>query len=161
MKIIIIIILLFPLLVAGGGETGKRGNMLGFKLRSLKTDETVDLGTYRGKWLFMLLFKENCKWCARALHTYEVLTKGESGDKLNVIAIGIGADPVAMRRMGRGISYPVLLADHQLKRALGEVKVTPYTLVADPQGNFKTKLVGYQKEDALAGIVHQLLEDKK
>lgn len=164
MQVIINIMLLrifIVLLFLGSFGLADGAYMLDFRLKSLKSIETVDLETYRGKWLFVLFFEANCRWCHREMQAFENLKKGEHGDAFNVVAVGIGQALPKLKRMANRFSFPALESSETLMRAIGGVKMTPYTLVADPEGNFKTKIVGYQKPDALKKILHQLIEEKR
>lgn len=135
-------------------------SLLDYRLSSLKTEEMVDLHRYRGKPLYITFYKSECSWCGKQLAAFETLMKKGYGAKINVVAVALGGDTGRLRAMARQVRFAGVLASDRLLNDIGGVRVTPYTLVTDAEGNFKTKIVGYQSSDQLVKLIN-LKENKR
>jgi peroxiredoxin len=130
--------------------------MLDFRLQSLRNGQEVDLNDFRGKLLFLTFVKRECSWCDKQLEAFNALLEGEHAEAVRVVAIAMGDDTEALKAKTAEAAFPVLKASEALLSAIGGVKLTPYTLIADRAGNFETKIVGYTSKDQLESMIHQL-----
>lgn len=128
-------------------------SLLDYRLEALKEKKTVDLKVYRGKPLYMTFYKTDCRWCAKQLAAFEKVVHTEAGAQIRVVAVALGNDTRQLRKMAGEVSFEALRASEELLHDIGGVSVTPYTLVTDAKGNFKTKIVGYQNSEALKNII--------
>ncbi|MFT7860327.1 MAG: redoxin domain-containing protein [Sulfurimonas sp.] len=136
---------------------GSEFYMLDFKMHSLyKKDQVVDLNTFKGKRLFLMFIKSDCKWCEKQVKAFNKLLKSEHAKELAVVAVTLGDDTELLKAKTKSAEYPVVRASKYLLESIGGVKMTPYTLVADKQGNFETKIVGYQTAAQIESIIHKL-----
>jgi len=134
--------------------------MLDFKLQSLHKQQEIDLNGFKGKILFLTFIKSECSWCDKQLNAFNTVLKGEHAEGIQVVAVAMGEDDETLKAKTSESEFPVLKASEQLLESIGGVKMTPYTLIADREGNFETKIVGYKSDDQIESIIHQL-EGKK
>jgi peroxiredoxin len=130
--------------------------MLDFRLEPLHGGKAVDLNDFKGKMLFLTFFKSDCPWCDRQLKAFDAVLKGPHAAEIRVVAVAMGNDTGALKAKTAEAGFPVLKASEALLSAIGGVIATPYTLVANGEGNFATKIVGYQGEDQIQSIIHEL-----
>jgi peroxiredoxin len=130
--------------------------MLDFRLEPLRGGQAVDLNGFKGKMFFLTFFKSDCPWCDRQLKAFDAVLKGPHAAEIRVVAVAMGDDTEALKAKTEEAGFPVLKASEALLSAIGGVTATPYTLIADRTGNFATKIVGYQGEDQIESIIHQL-----
>ncbi len=129
--------------------------MLNYTLADMRTNEGIDLNRFKGKELFLTFYKNDCSWCEKQLGSFDELIASEHGSEIAVVAVAIGDDKYRLIEMAKDLKYPVLSASKKLLDDIGGVRVTPYTLIADKYGNFKTKIVGYQDKKQLDLILHK------
>jgi len=131
--------------------------MLDFQMRTLsKKEQVLDLNTYKGKYLFMTFIKGDCEWCEKQLKAFNTLLKSEHSSDIQVVAVALGEDTELLKAKTNEAEFPVLCASKHLLASVGKINMTPYTLVSDTKGNFRTKIVGYQTADQIESIIHKL-----
>jgi thioredoxin-related protein len=135
--------------------------MLNFKMHSLHAhNQVLDLNSFKGKRLFLTFVKSDCKWCEKQLQAFTTLLKSEHAKEIEVVVVTLGDDIELLQAKTSNINYSVVRATNNLLESIGGVAMTPYTLVADQNGNFETKILGYQTAEQIESIIHNL-EGKK
>ena len=131
-------------------------DMLSYVLRDLRTTDTVDLESYRGKISLLMFFEPDCEYCLREARVLNTLLADCQG--LQPIAIGINGSRNAlqehMRRMRA--DFPVLQINEQFQDDIGEVIGTPLLLLSDHDGALVTWLRGYQSESVLRELIARI-----
>ncbi|MEJ2499985.1 MAG: TlpA disulfide reductase family protein [Campylobacterales bacterium] len=140
-------------LLLGGLLNAGNFSLLDYRLETLKGTKTVDLNAYRGKPLYLTFFKTECRWCAKQLSAFEKVVQSEAGTTIHVVAVALGNDTGRLQKMAERVSFETVRASEKLLHDIGGVSMTPYTLVTDAEGNFKTKIVGYQNSESLKDII--------
>lgn len=130
--------------------------MLDFRLNALEEKKMYDLNAYRGKIVFLLFFEEGCHWCKREFALFRQLQKEE---EIHVIAVAMGKSSGALKKIAKG--FLVLRASDELLAVVGDIEVTPYMLVANQDGDFATKIIGYQSKKRLQHLIQTLQKEKK
>lgn len=138
----------FLLLVIGLGEGSvaaatQAGTFVSYSLADLRSENSITLQEYSGKWVLASFFEPNCSWCFRQMKTFTRLT--EKCAHIQPVAIGINGNRQQLRKEVRKakINYPAVNASKSLLDAVGEVPATPWTLIIDPQGHTLATLRGY------------------
>jgi len=146
------IVFLLTSAVAFGSEV----YMLNFQLYALhKKNQVVDLNSYKGKIVFLTFIKSDCPWCKKELKTFNTLLKPKDAKEIQVVVVALD-DTESVEAETKGLKYPVLRASEKLLQSIGGVEMTPYTLIADKNGDFETKIVGYQTAEELEIIINKL-----
>jgi peroxiredoxin len=148
--------ILITLVLLTGSATAEKFYMLDFRLQSLHQQQTVDLSRFKGEMLFLTFVEAECSWCDKQIEAFNTLLEGEHAASIRVIAVAIGDDTEALRAKTSKAGFPVFKASEVLLESIGGVTLTPYTLIADRNGNFETKIVGYKDADQIEAIIHQM-----
>lgn len=146
--------LLFAFSVLGN----EPASLLDFELRSLSAPERHTLEQYQGAPMLMMFFEPECSWCARQFRVLDKL-QAECEGSFNPIAVGINGSRRELLEEYRKQSpaIPTYQASSRLVAVVGGVPATPFTLVADAQGQPLGWLRGYMSEEKLRVIVEQQL----
>jgi peroxiredoxin len=126
---------LFVLLLCFYGSHTAAQSLLDFSLPNLQAQGNLNLEDYRGKVLLVSFFEPDCSWCFRQMKAFNRLV--ETCDHVQPIAVGVNGNNQQLRKELRRakVQFPGLKANRQLIEAVGDVPATPWTLVADQQGN--------------------------
>lgn len=125
-------------------------SLLDFHLPNIKEEGTLSLEQYRGKLLLLSFFEPNCRWCYRQMKVFNQVSKN-CPHKIQPVAVGINGPTRKLRKEIRRakVEFPALVATHELLNAVGKVPATPWTLVADQNGDLVTTLRGYMPAEKL------------
>ncbi|BFM14703.1 hypothetical protein R50073_08860 [Maricurvus nonylphenolicus] len=142
------------LLVTGlsGGSVAaatQTGALLSTPLSDLRSQNSIALQEYAGKWVLASFFEPNCSWCFRQMKAFTRLT--EKCSHIQPVAIGINGNRQKLRKEVRKakIKYPAVVGSRALLDVVGEVPATPWTLIIDPEGNTLATLRGYHPLEQL------------
>ena len=106
--------------------------------------------------MLVMLFEPECSWCLKQSHAIGALLS--QCDKLDAAAIGVHGNRRALASTYRRFraAFPGYQASRDMLKALGEVSATPFTLLADADGELLGWLQGYIPLERLRTTVGQL-----
>ena len=113
---------------------------------------------FRGAPILMMFFEPECGWCLRQ---FKVLDKVQEDCKgaVRPVAVGINGSRQELLSEHRRINpdIPTYQASSGLLGAIGGVPATPYTVIADNEGQPLGWLRGYVTEEQLRPLILEQL----
>lgn len=146
--------LLLSVWTAAGSVAGPQG--FNFPLLDLRSNALVEVAQSQNKWLLVSFFEEDCRWCLKQLRDLDSLT--ELKQCVEVMGIGIGDDRNGLRRWANraSSSVPIYQMGKTLKRSMGKLAATPFTVWYGPDGQIETSSRGYLPLAKLESIFDQV-----
>ncbi len=114
----------------------------------------IELDSYRGKPLLLLLFEDQCRYCLQALTVANALAHEDQG-AWSLLAVGVGNSATALNAWAQRVQpdVPVTQADKRLLARIGGVSATPLLLVVGPEGRVVRRVLGTQDPAALRELL--------
>lgn len=147
---------LFLFSVALPAWSGEAETLLDFELRSLEGPERHSLQQYRGTPVMMMFFEPDCSWCFKQFRVFNQLSD-ECAGSVRLVAVGVNGSRRELLSEYRKSKpqFPTYQASASLLDAIGGVPATPFTLVADAQGQPLGWLRGYMGASRLKALIQQ------
>ena len=148
--------LLLLLLMAMPAWSGDDHTLLDFELRSLEGPERHSLKQYRGTPVMMMFFEPDCPWCFKQVRVFNQLSQ-ECAGGVRPLAVGVNGsrrELLAEYRKSKP-EFPAYQGSASLLEAIGGVPATPFTLVANEQGQPLGWLRGYMDAARLKTLIKQ------
>jgi len=124
---------------------------------------TIGPETTRGRVQVITFWATWCSVCRLELPAVQrVHATWEGTDQVVVLGLSIdGGSGARVRDHGRqeGFTFPLVMADNELRRAFGGIPGIPTTFVVDRQGKVRHTLVGLSGPGTLQRAVRRLVEE--
>jgi thiol-disulfide isomerase/thioredoxin len=133
--------ILFTLLI-NSSILAQEYSLLDFQMENLKTHRLESFNQYLGKITLLNFFQPNCPNCKKQNQIMECLKT--KNNELNIINIGIHGGQKELKKEIKinKVNFTSYEASSKFLREIGEIKGTPYVLVANKKGIFQTKVLG-------------------
>lgn len=130
--------------------------MPGFSLKD-PTGRVISLGDFRGKVLLVDFWATWCAPCKKEMPGYEDLYRRYRSRGLMVVGIALDSDPKAVARFAKKlrVTYPVVINGMDVSR-YGILGI-PTTILVDPDGFIRKKVVGFEHEEAIEKALKEIL----
>ncbi len=148
--------LLLLLLCTTSAWADQGNSLLDFELRSLQQPGRHALPQYENAPILMMFFEPGCQWCFRQVKVLNKLHV-ECDGAIAPLAVGVNGsrrELLAEIHKSRP-EFPAYEASGRLLNAIGGVPATPFTLVADAQGQPLGWLRGYMPEEELKPLLQK------
>lgn len=145
------------LIISLGGSAIVSGQSLyDFPMKRLDEISREPLVSDHGDTMLVMLFEPECSWCLKQSHAINALLR--QCEDINAAAVGLHGDRQALSRTYRRFraDFPGYQASRKFIDALGGVSGTPFTLLADAEGEPLGWLQGYVPLDRLRSTVTTL-----
>lgn len=132
-----------------------------FTLADLDGD-SLSLADLRGRVVLVNFWATWCKPCRVEMPGFERVYRERAADGFTIV--GIATDTWAADRIREftaelGITYPILLADHNIEQDYGGVNAIPQSFLIDRRGRIRHRVTGFMAEPVLRAAVGRLLEE--
>ncbi|MBU0677144.1 MAG: TlpA family protein disulfide reductase [Verrucomicrobia bacterium] len=146
----------------GGSSRGGEGGTT-VSIPSLRGEEAIDLGNYKGQ---VVLLDFWATWCPPCRFELPILNKVYSdlkGDGFSIIGMTVdkgSVEKVAPKVAAFEIDYPVGLAGSDVQDAYGGIRAVPTKFLLDRNGSVSKSYVGVVPEEELRADIQALLAQK-
>lgn len=89
----------------------------------------------------IVVFEDKCHYCLTMMRTVQRVSDARGWTP---VAVGVGPSRQALSDWAKraNVRMPVMHADKRFLARIGGVKVTPLTLVVDPDGHIRRRIIG-------------------
>jgi thiol-disulfide isomerase/thioredoxin len=140
---------------------GEIGSLLpDFSLKDLQGNK-ISSDDLRGKVVLIDFWATWCQPCKKEMPGYQKLLDryGRRGFAVIGFKFDTMADTEDPRAFARriGVRYPLAVATNNLKRRFGGIEGLPTTMLYDPQGILRQKIIGFEYTDVIESELKPLL----
>jgi peroxiredoxin len=140
-------------------ETGKSAPS--FTLRDL-SNKQVCLSDFKDKVIILDFWATWCPPCVKEIPHFVELDNQYKAKRLAMVGISVdtaGTQVVNAFVKKYQVSYPILMADSQVRKAYGGITAIPTTFVIDRSGIIRKKYIGYQNKAIFEADIKTLLAE--
>ena len=121
----------------------------------------AELATYRGEPVMLVFWATNCPTCIDEMPDIVALHEDLAADGLNILGVAMAYDPPERVRAlveRRGLPYDIVLDEEgAIANAFDEVRLTPTTVLIDPEGGIVWQRIGHLDFPAVRDDIRAML----